>query len=108
MAAIEAARGVKAAQNRPQKYFQKKCNRVLTYREYLSSSVHMARKKSNAPDDLIPTAVKLPRAMSDRIEELAQFVRGGKSEIIRRAILAGLPVVITQRGIRIPERRVHK
>jgi hypothetical protein len=68
----------------------------------------MAHKKSNEPDDLIPTAVKIPRSMNDKIEELAQFVRGGKSEVIRRAILAGLPIVITQRGIRIPERRVHK
>ncbi len=68
----------------------------------------MPARKSNDPDDLIPTAVKLPRSMSDRIEELAQFVRGGKSEVIRRAILAGLPVVITQRGIRIPERSSHK
>jgi hypothetical protein len=68
----------------------------------------MARKKSNDPDDLIPTAVKIPRSMNERIEELAHFVRGGKSEVIRRAILAGLPVVITQRGIRIPERSSHK
>jgi len=68
----------------------------------------MAHKKSNEPDDLIPTAVKIPRSLNERIEELAQFVRGGKSEIIRRAITAGLPVVIMQRGIRIPERGFHK
>ena len=68
----------------------------------------MAHKKSNEPDELVPTAVKLPRSMSDRIEELAQFVRGGKSEVIRRAILAGLPIVVTQRGIRIPEKGFNK
>lgn len=68
----------------------------------------MAAQKSNEPDDLIPAAVKIPRSMNERIEELAQFVRGGKSEVIRRAITAGLPVVIVQRGIRIPERKSHK
>jgi predicted DNA-binding protein len=68
----------------------------------------MSGTKSKEVDELVPTAVKIPRAMNDRIEELAQFVRGGKSEVIRRAIQAGLPVVIVQRGIRIPERKTHK
>jgi hypothetical protein len=68
----------------------------------------MTAQKSIHDDELVPTAVKIPRSMNDRIEDLAHFVRGGKSEVIRRAILAGLPVVITQRGIRIPERRVNK
>jgi hypothetical protein len=68
----------------------------------------MTAQKSIHDEELVPTAVKIPRSMNDKIEELAHFVRGGKSEVMRRAILAGLPVVITQRGIRIPERRVNK
>jgi hypothetical protein len=68
----------------------------------------MSAEKSMLAEELVPAAVKIPRSMNDRIEELAQFVRGGKSEVIRRAIQAGLPVVIVQRGIRIPERKSHK
>lgn len=68
----------------------------------------MTAQKSIHDEELVPTAVKIPRSMNEKIENLAHFVRGGKSEVIRRAILAGLPVVIMQRGIRIPERRSHK
>jgi hypothetical protein len=58
----------------------------------------MTKHQSMDLTDLVPTAVKIPRALLDRIEELAHFVRGGKSEVIRRAITAGLPVVIAQRA----------
>jgi len=68
----------------------------------------MTAKKSNESEELVPTAVKLPASLHARIEQLAQFVRGGKSEVIRRSIIAGLPVVIVQRGIRIPEGKIHK
>ena len=59
-------------------------------------------------EELVPTAVKIPTSLHARIEELAQYVRGGKSEVIRRAIMAGLPVVVTQRGIHIPAKGVNK
>ena len=52
--------------------------------------------------DLIPTAVKIPRALHARIEALAPYCRGGKSEVMRKALTAGLPIVIAQRSIRIP------
>jgi hypothetical protein len=68
----------------------------------------MTAKKSNESEDLIPTACKIPRRLHERIEELAQYVRGGKSEVMRRAIMAGLPVVVTQRGIHIPKKEVYK
>lgn len=68
----------------------------------------MTAQKSIDSEELVPTAVKLPASLHGRIEDLAQYVRGGKSEVIRRAIMAGLPVVVTQRGIHIPERGSNK
>ena len=60
------------------------------------------KKKEPLKDALVPVAVKLPGSLHDRICEVAPFMRGGKSEVIRRSIVSGLPIVIQQRGVRIP------
>ena len=61
-----------------------------------------SEKKQALNDALVPVAVKIPTSLHDRINDLAPFMRGGKSEVIRRSIVSGLPIVIQQRGVRIP------
>jgi hypothetical protein len=68
----------------------------------------MQKQSPLAEGDLVAVAVKLPSALHDKICELAPFLRGGKSEVIRRALVTGLPLVITQRGIRLPAKGAHK
>ena len=66
------------------------------------------KKKEPLKDALVPVAVKLPTSLHDKICGLAQYVQGGKSEVIRRCIVTGLPIVIQQRGIHIPAKGGHK
>ena len=66
------------------------------------------KKKEPLKDALVPVAVKLPGTLHERICDVAPFMRGGKSEVIRRSIVSGLPLVIQQHGIRIPAKGGHK
>lgn len=63
----------------------------------------VAEKSKQTEGDLVPIALRIPADMNDELEHLAQFVRGGKSELIRRCVVSGLPVVKVQRGIHIPK-----
>jgi predicted DNA-binding protein len=36
---------------------------------------------------------KIPAELNDRLNRMAEYVRGGKSEIVRRALAIGLPSV---------------
>jgi hypothetical protein len=67
-----------------------------------------SEKKAALNNVLVPVAVKLPASLHDKICGLAQYVQGGKSEVIRRCIVTGLPIVIQQRGIHIPAKGGHK
>ena len=47
--------------------------------------------------DSQPTQVhigaKIPAELNDRLNRMAEYVRGGKSEVVRRALAIGLPSV---------------
>jgi hypothetical protein len=50
-------------------------------------------KQPQTSNELVQTAVKLTANMAEQIGSLAEHVRGGKSEVMRRALAAGLPVL---------------
>jgi hypothetical protein len=55
--------------------------------------------KSKKPAPMKALSLKLPREVWDLAMELGQHVRGGASEVLRRAIKAGLPLVQVQSHI---------
>jgi metal-responsive CopG/Arc/MetJ family transcriptional regulator len=53
----------------------------------------MAAKPTPEPEKLRTTSVRLPEDILRQIDDLGDHVRGGSSEVIRRALKSGLPVV---------------
>jgi hypothetical protein len=44
-------------------------------------------------ENMVHLGAKIPTALSARINALAPFFKGGKSEIVRRALAEGLQIV---------------
>lgn len=60
---------------------------------YMSNTLHKS---------MVHLGAKIPAALSERIDSLAPYYKGGKSEIVRRAIAEGLQLVVNDHLVNFP------
>lgn len=62
--------------------------------------------QSNTTQNTLPKKVyiggKIPADLAKKIDELSLYIKGGKSEVLRRALCEGLPIVIDAHFLTFP------
>jgi hypothetical protein len=92
---------LKSKKSTTEKVFFRGGKNNLQYQHYNRSLAPMSKP---SPEPLTQLVVRVPDGLFKRLEALAANFRGGRSEVARRAIVAGLPLVINQ----LNRRRAHK